>query len=309
MNTINACKSQYQCLGEIFLHGCLFLVICLAPSSAFADLSTTDSCVLKNLSKIPENTPVSALLDICHKQTPDVNPSYIHDTPPEASEGYAHDPEDSIVSDRLQNELEAGSNPFAITPHKPNFFLPFTYNGRPNETPFTGREGELDPYEMKFQLSLKFPVAKDLLFKNDRLFFAYTGLSFWQAYNRKFSSPFRETNHEPEMFLLIPRHWHLFGWHNQVIALGFNHQSNGQTGTLSRSWNRIYASFIFERHRLIVSLKPWYRIPEKNKKDINDSAGDDNPDIEDFLGKGELRLLYKKSIYSPPYLIFPARAI
>ena len=99
-------------------------------------------------------------------------------------------------------------------------------------------------------------MAKDVLFKNSRLFFAYTNLSFWQAYNSRFSSPFRETNHEPEMFLLIPQKWSLFDWHNQLIAIGFNHQSNGQTGTLSRSWNRIYANFIFERNNLVVSFKP-----------------------------------------------------
>lgn len=235
---------------------------------------------------------VSELLEICDQ------PNGLGESTPPFSQGQGNTADSStysVVSARLQDELKIGDNPFAITPHKPNYVLPFTYNHLPNEAPFAEREGTLNPYEMKFQLSLKFPVIQDLLFKDDRLFFAYTGLSFWQAYNSKFSSPFRETNHEPEVFLLIPRNWQLFGWRNQVIVLGFNHQSNGQTGTLSRSWNRLYANFIFERNRVVVSVKPWYRIPESKKKDINDSSGDDNPDIEDFLGRGEVRVLFKKN--------------
>ena len=48
----------------------------------------------------------------------------------------------------------------------------------------------------------------------------------------------------------------------------------------------MYADFVFERDNLALSIKPWWRIPE-NEKD------DDNPDIDDFLGYGELRADYK----------------
>jgi len=280
----------------------LFLALILWQSMALAEGDQLDDCLLKSLKDAPGDVSVSALWEACDKTTLELDPKQgevAGDLPclsggcQETETGSRAD-QDSVVKLRLQRELQALDNPFAITPHKPNYFLPFTYNRHPNEDPFAGREGTLEPFEMKFQFSLKYPLAKGVLFKNGRLFFAYTNLSFWQAYNSRFSSPFRETNHEPEVFLLIPQKWSLFSWQSQLIAIGFNHQSNGQTGTLSRSWNRIYANLIFERNNFVVSLKPWYRLPEKEKENINDSSGDDNPDIEDFMGQGELRLLYKK---------------
>jgi phospholipase A1 len=87
------------------------------------------------------------------------------------------------------------------------------------------------------------------------LYFAYTNRSFWQLYNEN-SAPFRETNHEPEIFLLMPTDWELFGFKNSFINLGFVHQSNGRGGTLSRSWNRIYASFLFEKDDFLLVFKP-----------------------------------------------------
>ena len=68
--------------------------------------------------------------------------------------------------------------------------------------------------------------------------------------------------------------------------VGVSHQSNGRAGALSRSWNRLYAAFVFERGDLALGLKPWWRIPE-------DAATDDNPDIEDYLGHFELLGVYK----------------
>jgi phospholipase A1 len=53
---------------------------------------------------------------------------------------------------------------------------------------------------------------------------------------------------------------------------GFVHQSNGRNEPISRSWNRIFANFVFEKGNLVFSLKPWYRISE-------DEADDNNPDI------------------------------
>lgn len=280
----------------------VYLVLILWQSLASAEESLLDNCLLNRLKDASGDIPVSLLRQACDEEAAELNQKQKDaksDLPnlsgePQGAEADSRVHQDSVVKSRLERELQAIDNPFAIMPHKPNYFLPFTYNHHPNEQPFAGREGELEPFEMKFQFSLKYPMAKGVLFKKSRLFFAYTNLSFWQAYNSRFSSPFRETNHEPEIFLLIPQNWSLLGWHHQLTAMGFSHQSNGQTGTLSRSWNRIYANFIFERNNFVVNFKPWYRIPEKEKEDINDSSGDDNPDIEDFMGQGELRLLYKK---------------
>jgi phospholipase A1 len=106
------------------------------------------------------------------------------------------------------------------------------------------------------------------------------------VYNSENSSPFRETNHEPEGWLQFNPQWELWGFTNTSNIFGIVHQSNGRGGELSRSWNRIYAGFIVERGNLALSFKPWYRIQE-NAED------DDNPDITDFLGHGEIRAVYK----------------
>ncbi len=261
----------------------LALQLLLSSSMLFADTSMLDECFLEKLALVPPETSVLAIKEMCDR-TKHVNPEQ-HDN---------NAREISLVSDRLGTELQTADNPFSILPHKPNYVLPLTFTTTSNGAPFERDGAELDKVEIEFQLSLKFPIANNLIFDGSRLFVAYTGLSFWQAYNQEFSSPFRETNHEPEVFFIIPQHWELFDWKSKLIALGVNHQSNGQTGRLSRSWNRVYANFIFEREGLVVSLRPWLRIPENEKKNIEDSKGDDNPDIEDFMGNGELTLLYKQ---------------
>lgn len=140
--------------------------------------------------------------------------------------------------------------------------------------------------EAKFQLSIKIPLLVGLFEDRADIFGAYTNRSFWQVYNTENSSPFRETNHEPELWIQSRHDWKLWGFNNRINTLGFVHQSNGRGGVLSRSWNRVYASFLFERNNLAIGIKPWYRIPESDEDD-------NNSDITDYLGHGELRAAYK----------------
>jgi phospholipase A1 len=114
------------------------------------------------------------------------------------------------------------------------------------------------------------------------LWFGYTQISFWQFYNTEFSSPFRETNYEPEILLNYRTDKDVFGlMRNRFIQVGLNHQSNGRGEPLSRSWNRLVANFGFERGNFDLVLKTWLRIPESNDKD-------DNSDITSYMGHGEL---------------------
>ena len=267
--------------GEWALAGAALLcaTAVVAGEAAVVDDAALERCLLERLKRAAVDTPVSELRDSCRKRV--------------AAEA-------SVVGERLFDESMIENNPFVITAHKPNYVLPVTYNTRPNEAPYAGLEGRLQNLEVKFQLSLKFQVASGVLGRNSLMFFAYTNQSYWQAYNREFSSPFRETNHEPEVFVLLPQRWSLFGLRNRVIVLGLNHQSNGRPGSQSRSWNRLYANFVFERRNLVLSLRPWYRIPEASKTSATDPTGDDNPDILDYMGHGELRAIYKhgKNTYS-----------
>ncbi len=196
---------------------------------------------------------------------------------------------------RINLESYAEHNPFVLTSHRPNYFLPFSYNSDPNESQFREGDGSLDNMEFQFQVSFKFLLWDNLIGNNGILHAAYTNRSFWQSYNSDISAPFRETNHEPELMLSFRNDWEIFGFENVTNQLIFNHQSNGRSGTLSRSWNRVMCNFIFARENFAMSFKPWYRVPENEKVGINDPSGDDNPDITDFLGHFEWVGAYRTS--------------
>ena len=192
---------------------------------------------------------------------------------------------------RIEMEALNRSNRFLLTPHNRNYVLPANYTDKPNAAPFeqvTGQDIDLQNTELEFQISMKVRIAQDLLHNNGNLYIAYTNRSFWQAYNGDISRPFRETNHEPEIILSVINDWEIFGFRNVINQLSLVHQSNGQSGDLSRSWNRIKGNVVFERDRLAFSIAPWYRISE-------DEEDDDNPDIEDYYGHYELRGAYTRN--------------
>jgi phospholipase A1 len=191
------------------------------------------------------------------------------------------------LDQRMTLEHQSETNRFVITPHKPNYILPFTYNSRQNDA-----LGTLDNTEFKFQLSFKVPLSEHIIGRYGKLDFAYTQISFWQTYNREISSPFRETNYEPELMLSFVDDTKLFGFTSRLITFGLVHQSNGQTVPASRSWNRFYASFTLERKNLYLVFRPWYRFRESPKSAPLDTKGDDNPDIGDYLGHGELTIMH-----------------
>ena len=101
--------------------------------------------------------------------------------------------------------------------------------------------------EVTFQISFKVRLWRDILGKDLNLWFGYTQRSFWQLYNFNDSSPFRETNYEPELLLTLSTRFSILGLKGRFFQLGANHQSNGQSEPLSRSWNRIVANMGLER--------------------------------------------------------------
>lgn len=190
---------------------------------------------------------------------------------------------------RMQQEQQASGLLFSILPHKSNYLLPVTYNTSPNNNAYNGLTDSnetLDNLEVKFQLSIKTPLWENIFGDNGTLYAAYSQLAFWQAYNSKISAPFREINFEPELFLAFNTGYEFYGVTSQVMSIGFNHQSNGRSKPLSRSWNRIVATFPFSRGDTYIVLKPWFRIPEA-------AQDDENPHMEKYYGYGELQLLQK----------------
>ncbi|WIO73052.1 phospholipase A [Porticoccaceae bacterium LTM1] len=204
--------------------------------------------------------------------------------------------EETAVERRINLERYTANNPFVLNAHRPTYFLPFAYNDSPNEVPFEGVGGSLDNVEFQFQVSFKAMMWDGVFGDKGRLDIAYTNRSFWQAYNTDISAPFRETNHEPELILGFQNDWEVFGLKNIANRIIFNHQSNGRSGNLSRSWNRVMAEMIFERDNFAMSFKPWWRVPEDYDASVpDDPSNDNNRDITDYLGHFELAGAYRTS--------------
>ncbi|MEX5748238.1 phospholipase A [Massilia sp. X63] len=179
---------------------------------------------------------------------------------------------------------------FVFRPHHPNYLIA-AHAYQPNETPYrpfrrVGYSADLSHAELQYQLGFKMKAVETAFELPVDVWFGYTQNSFWQAGNSKASSPFRETNYQPEVMLVTPLHTSILGANLKFLNLGLNHQSNGQASTLSRSWNRIYAQVGLERGRLSMTARVWKRLNEP-------AEDDDNPDIVDYMGRAELAGTYR----------------
>ncbi|MFC5509620.1 phospholipase A [Massilia jejuensis] len=185
---------------------------------------------------------------------------------------------------------------FKFRPHHTNYLI-VNRSYRQNEAPYqvfrelNGDDIRLSKSELAYQLSFKLKMMEGAFGKPVDLWFGYTQNSFWQAANSKASSPFRETNYQPEVMAIVPLAIGLGGVKLTHAGLGVNHQSNGQSGTLSRSWNRVYGQLGIEKGGFSATGRVWKRLSEDD---------DDNPDIVDYMGRGDLALAYRREghVYS-----------
>ncbi len=201
---------------------------------------------------------------------------------------------------KQEKVTEKLSHSFSI--HKPFYILPLSYSFSPNRNALNGIS-EVDNLEVKFQFSFKFNIIDSFFSDHLKLSFAYTNLSFWQLYNGSNSSPFRETNHEPDVFLDYNPGGQQQSVIDNIFRVGFVHQSNGLNVPLSRSWNRLYMQGIFNVSFAIASLKVWHRIKEDPKTTPASSGGDDNPNILAYMGHFELNLIKKMNEHTLSLLL------
>ena len=201
-------------------------------------------------------------------------------------------PEDTVSRMVQWWELDrsAKRGVFNFRPHRDTYLLLANYSSSSNDAPFqefTPAGVETKHVELTYQLSFKMKMIEQMLDTPIDLWFGYTQNSFWQAYNRAASSPFRETNYQPELMLTTPLALKLGNALDvRYLTMGMVHQSNGQTGTLSRSWNRIYAEVGAEHGKFDARLRIWKRLD-------NARSDNDNIDITDYLGHGDLNLAYR----------------
>lgn len=203
--------------------------------------------------------------------------------------------ESSTLSTVWELDAKDKRGTFRLMPHKLNYLLAVDHTSRTNTTPNTPAPGHevsttlpINATEAKFQLSFKVKAWENIFGDNGDLWLAYTQQSNWQLYNPGISSPFRETDYEPEVILSLRTQGDWLGWRWRLLNLGFVHQSNGRPLPLSRSWNRLYAQFGLERGKFTLLARPWVRLPEK-------TADDDNPDIRHYMGSADLRLAYSNA--------------
>lgn len=189
---------------------------------------------------------------------------------------------------------------FGLKPHKPNYLLPVGFSS-----------AEYDEYvvsdhykkiEAELQISLKWNFGNNFFGLDESYNLAYSHSALWQIYSS--SSPFRETNYNPEFFVTFPIE------DNSIInakslIFGLAHISNGQGNiedtviptavaedvsaqpylrNRSRSINYMYLDLGTQYKSLLVKARVW--IPYFGE-DLSD-----NPDIVDYMGLTQLNLKY-----------------
>lgn len=229
---------------------------------------------------------------LAHTHTSDVFPRDVRQTGDhDRCQG---EPPTSLLDSRWElgplESTEYGEPTFCIRAYQPVYLMPY-YTSRTNRTPDSPNPDntlaaplDIDNTELKYQISLKTRLINDIFGNNGDLWLGYTQISHWQILNSQLSRPFRETNYSPDANLMFSTNLPVFGWNARMLGVGLVHQSNGRSNPLSRSWNRLTATLALERDNWTVTLRPWKRVLE--------FGDDNNPDISDYMGRGEVEIVH-----------------
>lgn len=164
-------------------------------------------------------------------------------------------PEDSV--------MQASGNIPAFTIYKDNYII--------TGTSFSG--GKVTKYnsDIKFQVSLRHRLYRNLLPYKVYVFLTYSQKSFWDIYRN--SAPFSETNYNPT--LGFGRNFITGGRIGGIGMVQFEHESNGRDSIWSRSWNRITLTGIYHlSQNYAIQAKLWIpMIVSQYNKDITRYSG------------------------------------
>lgn len=164
--------------------------------------------------------------------------------------------------------LEAMDRAPAFAAYKDNFFI----TGIPLNKKITDSSADA-----LFQVSIRQRLTKTVLPFKTFAYLTYTQKSFWNIYSE--SSPFRDMNYNPGIGLakIFISKGLLFG----SGAIQIMHESNGQYGENSRSWN--YLSLTAKYYiNLNLNISGEFWIP------YVDSDG--NKDLLDYRGLGKINI-------------------
>lgn len=191
---------------------------------------------------------------------------------------------------------------FGLKPHYPNYLLPYGYSTKEYRS-YTPSD-QYRNIEAELQVSLKIEALYNFFGWDETLSLAYSHRSFWQAYTE--SSPFRETNYNPEVFLTFPLSEPRIP-SLRALSFGLGHLSNGQGNiekanisgdsvylkNRSRSVNYVYGVASLQHGPLLTDITLW--LPNRHNGDL-----EDNPDIMDYVGYGNIkfRYFYQKNLFT-----------
>ncbi|RPD85899.1 phospholipase [Luteimonas sp. 100069] len=220
---------------------------------------------------------------------------YAHDGVATLTDAIANAGQGSLLDSRWELAKDSKLGIFNLRAYKPVYLLPVFWSSNVNNMPSSPNPDNtvttpqvLDSVETKFQLSFKTKAVENLFGSNGDIWMGYTQSSRWQTYNGDESRPFRETNYEPEVLAVFRTGYGLpGGWRGRMVGVGINHQSNGRGDPLSRSWNRVMFNVGFDRENWALMVRPWVRISDGNE--------DDNPDISEYMGRGDMTLTHVRN--------------
>jgi phospholipase A1 len=271
----------------------IFLAFCLSSSLSLSlenEISAKETCLL--VEKYESENETNEALFWYEKATKSFKkPDAFFDSNLEESlvNGYLYNKKDNLAADEVDYSMDFTSeyednetkntvtqivsSLFGITTYRPNYLIPISYDFM--------FHAERKHAETTFQFSMKKDLLKNFFNLNEVFAIAYTQRSWWQTV--KHSSPFRETNYMPEIYVSLPHKSKNSVFKN--YKFGFLHESNGQSEENSRSWNRLYMEIVLQYKGIFINPRIWYRMYESAKDD-------DNKDILEYMGYGDLTLAY-----------------
>ncbi len=282
--TVDACVALASNAERLACYDSLFKAPTIIPTQAQTDAAPEVAAAVPVVEPNETNKPVSLKDKVVQK----VSDLHVLGAAPK------FDPNVSLLDRRWELSEESKLGVWNIRAYQPVYLLPTFWTSDKNEFPSSPNPNNtvtdkqnLTSTEAKFQISLKTKAWENIFGNNGDLWLGYTQSSRWQVFNSEESRPFRETNYEPEASLMFRTNYEVLGLNARLLGVTLNHQSNGRSDPLSRSWNRVIFNLGFEKDNFALMLRPWYRV-EENAKD------DNNPDIKDYIGRGDLTAFYRK---------------
>ena len=262
-----------------------------APDTRAADVAAKEAKAIQRNLELADQIEGRAPPDASASEHARRNDLYPNEAPLDSA--IANAGKGGLLDSRWELAKDSKLGVFNFRAYKPVYLLPAFWTSNVNELPYSpnprnqvATPQSLTSVEAKFQLSFKTKAVENLFGDNGDIWMGYTQSSHWQVYNGDNSRPFRETNYEPEVLLVFRNNYRIGGWNGRMAAIGLNHQSNGRADPFSRSWNRVVANIGLDRENWALTLRPWWR--------VSDGNDDDNPDIEDYIGRGDLTLVHRR---------------